>query len=159
MSSTRLSFGIKDNSNEMGSFSVAVAHVTDGTGFDAAKNAQGDFALAIAALSLGVINTQNIGANDTLSKDRATDPYANRESAVTFTMQDAGGNLAKASIPAPDLTKFPFADLGQDTTPVPYVGTDAAVQVMIDAIEADAVHPITGDALTVIRMDFVGRSN
>jgi len=156
---TKVTLGLKDNSSEMGYFSVAVADVTDGTTFDSAKNVQGDLALYVAALSLGVLNTQNIGVNDVLSKDRATDAYANRESAVTFTMTDSDNNLVKASIPAPDLSKFPFADLGQDTTPVPYAGMHTDVDIFIQTLEAGAVHPITGNALTVIRMDFVGRSN
>lgn len=156
---TKVTFGIKDNSNEIGYFSVSVPNVTDGAGFDVAKNAEGDLALYVAALSLGVINTQNIGVNDVLSKDRATDPYALRETAVTFTMTDSENNLVKASLPAPDLTKFPFAALGQDTTPVPYTGVHADVDIFIQTLEAEAVHPITGNALTVIRLDLVGRSN
>lgn len=156
---SKINFGINDNSNELSSFSIAVDPITDGAAYDAAVSARGNIALILASLSLGVINTQSIGVTESLSKDRATSPWANRENAVVFTMQNVGGNLVKASLPCPDLDKFPFADLGQDTTPVPYTGTHADVQLLITALETYAVHPIVGDALTVIRMDYVGRSN
>lgn len=156
---TRLTFGIADNNNEIGSFAYNVENATDGASFEAAADARADMSLVIAALSLGVLQTTNIGVNDVLTRDRSTETYAVREVAVRFVMVDADGNQVVSSLPAPDLSKFPFNAIGQDSTPVPYTGMHSDVGLMISALEADAIHPITGNALTVIRLDFVGRNN
>ena len=156
---TRLTFGIADNNNEIGSFAYNVENATDGPSFETAVDARGDMSILIAALSLGVLQTTNIGVNDVYTRDRSTETYAVREVAVRFVMVDNDGNQVVSSLPAPDLSKFPFAAIGQDTTPVPYAGMDADVGLMIAALERDAIHPITGGNLTVIRLDFVGRNN
>ena len=136
-----------------------MADATTGALFEDATAARGDMSLIISSLSLGVLQTTNIGVNSVLTRDRSTEVYAHRETAVRFVMVDAAGNQVVASLPAPDLSKFPFATIGQDTTPVPYAGQHADVTLMVAELEAEAVHPITGDALTVIRLDFVGRNN
>ena len=156
---TRLTFGIADNNNELGMLAFNVADAVDGTWFEEALTWRGDMSLIISSLSLGVLQTTNVGVNTVLTRDRSTETYAHRETAVRFVMVDADGNQVVASLPAPDLAKFPFAAIGQDTTPVPYSGQHADVSLMVGKLEDAAVHPITGGALTVIRLDFVGRNN
>lgn len=157
--STRITLGLADNNNEVGQFAYNVPNAVDGPGFVNAAGSRADMSIIAAALSLGVLQTTNIGVNTVLTRDRSTETYAHRETAVRFVMVNAAGNQTVASLPAPDLSKFPFAAVGQDTIPVPYAGVHADVQLMIDALERDAVHPITEDSLTVIRLDFVGRNN
>ena len=156
---TRLNFGLQDNSGEKGFFNVPTYGIEDGTDYDNVVVAQGDFSVPLVTLSLAVLNTTTISVNSTVSTDRSTEVYAHRETAVRFIMSDSGGNQVVASIPAPDLAQFPFSAIGQDTTPVPYAGMSAGVTAMVAALEDHARHPITGEAVTVVRLDFVGRSN
>lgn len=157
--STRLNFGLIDNNGEKGFFNLPVAEANTGVAFESAKQAQGDIAISLAALSLGVLGVQSFNATDTLSTDRSTETYAHRETAVRFVMVDGDANQVVASLPAPDLAKFPFVTLGQDTTPYPYVSINADVSGLVALLETYGKHPITGGALTVIRLDFVGRNN
>jgi hypothetical protein len=155
---TNLVFGIADNSNERGVLSIPVATATPGN-YATIQGLQGDIALNIAALSLGVLQTQTISTPQTLSRDKADDVWANRELAVRFVLADASLNQASVSLPAPDLAKFPFNDMGSDVVNWPYPDPDTDVTAFVINLEGDMRHPISGAAVTLVRIELVGRNN
>lgn len=156
---SRVNITITDVHNQTSPVNLPLAEVVDGTAFTAALDAQGDLEVAVDALSLGVIKSSSINVLEKISTARPSDDDARRESAVRFIAVDTGGNQVSVSLPCPDFSQFPFAAIGSDTTPVPYTGVTAGVTGMINAIEQHGKHPISGGALTVIRLDSIGRNN
>lgn len=156
---SRVNFTVTDAYNQTSPVNLPIASVGDGAAFTSALDAQGDLETAIDALSLGVIKSSSINVLENKSMARPSDVDARRESAVRFIAVDVDGNQVAVSIPCPDFAQFPFAAIGADTTPVPYAGVTAGVTGMINAIEQHGKHPISGLALTVVRLDSIGRNN
>jgi hypothetical protein len=155
---TNITFGIADNSNERGVFSVPTADATAGN-YATLQALQGDLAVHIADLSLGVLQTQSINSPQTLSNQKADDVWANRELAVRFVFADANGNQATVSLPAPDLARFPFNDMGSDVVNWPYPTPYNGVTSFVITMESDMKHPTLGTAVTLQRLELVGRNN
>jgi hypothetical protein len=157
--SSRVNISMRDAYRQVSPVNLPIAAVVDGAGFTAALDAESDLQAAVAALSLGVLASSSINVLEHLSSARPTDEDARRESAVRFIATDPDTNQVAVSLPCPDFAQFPFAAIGSDTTPYPYAGVNAAVTAMVAAIEQHGRHPISGGALTVIRLDSIGRNN
>lgn len=88
------------------------------------------------------------------------DENAVRELAVRFIMADANMNQASFSIGGPDLTQFPFTTGPGGDIYEWGSGTPAAeLADFVDAVTTAARHPISGLAMTMQRLELVGRSN
>lgn len=95
-----------------------------------------------------------------LSNVLPTDPNALREVAVRFIMQDSATNQASFSIGGPNLTEFPFTvGEGGDVYEWGSGTPSVALGDFVDDVLVIARHPISGLAMTMRRLELVGRSN
>jgi hypothetical protein len=92
--------------------------------------------------------------------DLPTDENAHRETAVRFVMIDENLNQASFSIGGPNLAAFPFTvGDGGDVYQWGSGTQGAALEDFVDAVVLIARHPVSGLALTMQRLELVGRSN
>lgn len=149
-----------DNSKERSTFAVPIAAIT-------AVNHDTQVA-AVAALQADA-DLCTLGAPSKLSIVHSdvdyvytvpTDVNANREVGVTFTLQGATNpkNKVRVTLPAPDLAKFPFVTAQSDIVEAPFSGLHADLSGLVTELENIVVHPVTEEAMTVQRMEKVGRN-
>lgn len=149
-----------DNSKERTSFSVPIAEITAAnhdTQVAAVAALQADIdLLTLAAPAKKSITHSDVDYVYTVP----TDEYANREAGVMFTLQGAVNpkNKVRVTLGAPDLSKFPFVTAQSDIVEVPFGTIHADLSGAITELENVVVHPISGEAMTVQRMEKVGRN-
>lgn len=161
MTVSRASLTYIDNSKEKSSFQFAVEQITslnrDNVTAGIATIQSAADAMTLGAPSNFNITDTNIEYPYTVPNDEA----ANREMAVEFTMQDVVNpkNKTRVSLPAPNLSLFPFVEAQSDVVEFPYAGTiSTELQTLINALEDEVVHPISEQSVTVIRIKRVGRN-
>lgn len=157
---TTASFTFVDNSKERTTFSVPIADM-DAANHDTQVAAVAALQADVEALTLGALGKRTITHS---SLDYAytipTSAYANRESGVAFTMKGAvePSNQVRVTLGAPDLDKFPFVAAQSDIVSAPFSGLHADLAGLITELENIVVHPVTGEAMTVDRMEKIGRN-
>lgn len=152
-----ISVTMLDNSNETTSFGVTVAPVI-GANLGAVKTAVETLETNLGNLGLLAIKSDSINIKTRFNVTKPTDDAANREMGVRYHMQDDNGNKTTVTQGGADLQLFPFAANGVDILVIPFAGGNAAIDAMIQWLEANAVHPISGDSLTVFQLEKVGRN-
>lgn len=149
-----------DNSKERTTFSVPVPEI-DALNHDTEITLIGNLQTAMDALTLGAPAKRSIVHSDVdYVYTVPTDVNANREVGVMFTLQGTSEpkNKVRATIGAPDLADFPFVAAQSDIVEAPFSGLSADLTAAIAAMEAVIVHPVSGETMTVQRMEKIGRN-
>jgi len=160
---SNMSVSIIDNDNESSKFALSIPQL-DAAGYVATMANVDAIVTALGAVTLGAIKAETVTATTvTHDPSRPTDPYANRETGVIFYMvSDTTGQKMRVTLPAPNLSLFPFSTLGVGRVQTPWpVALSAGVQALIDAIEAGAVYEQDDggvETVTVYAMEHVGRN-
>jgi len=154
---SRVNIGMIDGSNEPFNFGVTVDTIT-GAGWPGLETAVTTLQGNLSAVSYGAQKTRTISDTERQSATPSTATGANRELAVRFLMQDVAGNKSVVSVGAPILAVFPFGSLNTDYVTVPNGAIESEVSAVIDWLDANAKHPINGNALTVYAIEKVGRN-
>lgn len=159
MAST-LTMTFVDNSAERSAFAVPIADI-DATNHDTQMAAvaalQGDVELcSLAPLAKRTVTHSSVDYPFTVP----TNAYANRETAVVFTMvgDTEPSNKVRVSLPAPDLDKFPFIAAQSDIVNAPFSGLHADLASLIVELENTVKHPVTGEDMSVSRLEKIGRN-
>ncbi len=160
MTSSSATITTIDNSKERSGFGFPVAAIT-AANHDAQYTAIGVVQTAVAAMTLAAVASRNVTQeNVQFPYVVPSDVYANRESGVTFTLEGTttSKNRVRVTLPAPDLSKFPFVALQDDIAQIPFAGLHADLIYLISALEAAVVHPVSNEAMIVVRMEKIGRN-
>lgn len=160
--SSSTTFTFVDNNMEKSSFSIGIADL-NAISYTAVADDVDRLAEALQLLTLGEYSSWTMVADtETYNPTRPTSPYANREAGVVVGMvSTTSGGRTRVTIPAPDLTKFPFAALGVGRVEAPFTGLHADLQAFITQLEATAAYvPSDGnvETVTVSYLEHVGRN-
>jgi hypothetical protein len=153
-------YNIIDCKSQHTSFAIPVADMTSAS-HDADVNSFNSLQTAIEAVILGNVASKTLThSNVYITDQKATDPNARREAAVRFTLAETGApeNKVTVTLGTPDYDQFPFATIGNDISYPPFTGSGANVLGLITALEAAVVYPDNGNAMTVVRMEDIGRN-
>lgn len=156
---TTVQINLVDRSNERTSVRIPVQQLTGAT--TAVLQAFED-ALEALITPLTLLNASGTSMNDTTkwAYTLPTDENAHRETAVRFIMADVNQNQASFSIGGPNLSAFPFTvGDGGDVFAWDSTLASSALNDFVDELTILARHPITGLAMTMVRLELVGRSN
>lgn len=156
---TTCNFTIQDNSNESTQFGVTLLDMTSAN-HDATITAFENLEQSVAHMTLGALSARALThTREHIEYTRPIDPYANRETAIRFTMSDDVGRLTSVALGAPNLALAPFAAAGNDHLTVPWpIPLSAELESLIDNLESYARHPADGTTLEVVAMTLVGRN-
>lgn len=158
-----MSVSILDNDNEASKFSLPIP-VLDGASYAGVMAGVNAIVNAVEALTLGEIKSEVVTASVTThDPNRPTNPYANREAGVIFYMSsNTTGQKVRVTLPAPDLTLFPFSTVGKGKVELPWpVTLSTEVLALISAIEGGAVYQQDDggvETVTVYALEHVGRN-
>lgn len=161
MSVSRFNLGYMDNSKERSYFGGSVEKITS-LNRDNVEAGIGAIQTAADAMTQNAPVTFSI--TDTNVEYVAVVPSAqdaNNEMGLEFTLQDSTDpkNKSRITLPAPNLSLCPFVEAQSDVVEFPTTLTiSTELQTLIDALEAEIVHPISENAMGVIRIKRVGRN-
>lgn len=157
---TTATFTFIDNSKEFTSFGVPMDEIT-AANHDVQVAAAATIRGNVEALTLAVLTKSTVvHSSQDFVYTVPTSAYANRETAVQFTLQGdtEPKNKVRVSLGAPDLDKFPFVAAQSDIVEVPFSGLHADLTSLISSLENFVKHPVTGEDMTVVRMEKIGRN-
>lgn len=156
---TSVQLNLADRSGERTSLRIPTYALATGT-LATITALRDNIAVLVAPLTL--LSASGTSINDTLRNTYALpdDANAHREIAVRFIMQDANMNQSAFSLGGPDLAKFPFTiGEGGDIFAWDPDGIDEDLVDFVTTVLTVARHPISGLAMTMQRLELVGRSN
>lgn len=141
-------------------FSVPVAQIT-AANHDAVAIQAADIQTEIEDLTLGALAKRTVThSNLDYVYTLPTNPYATRDTSVQFTLSGAvePSNKVRVSLGAPDLSKFPFVALQSEVANAPFSNLHADLTAAITVLEGAVLHPATEEAMTVTKMELIGRN-
>lgn len=159
---SKVTFVLYDNNLEKASFGVDLPSL-NAISYVATKALVDDLQTALADISLGVLGSRTVTDSvETYEVTRSIDPACNREAGVVFYMTSGTtSQKMRVTLPAPDLTKFPFATLGVGSVTAPFTGLHADLSAFITAIENAAVYTQDDggvETVAVYKIEHVGRN-
>jgi len=159
---SNISISVLDNNMERSAFSVGIASLNP-ISYAATKINVDDLVTTLAAVTLGHVATLTVTDEvRKIDETRPSDPYANRENGVVFGMVSANtGSKMRATLPAPDLSLFPFAARGVGRVDAPFTGLSTELQAFIDKLEDTAAYIDNSggvETVTVSYIEYVGRN-
>jgi len=151
---SKVVFYTHDRSGEKSSLALTIRDASTGGEFNNRLAEVAAFQAALEAMCLTDFQSYDyISATYQELGTLPTSPYAQREQRALFDCVAANGERFKVGIPCPDLD-----NLGQPGTDAINL-TDPQVAAYVSTLEAEAVSPRFGTALTVIGGRIVGIGN
>lgn len=156
---TAIQVNLVDRSNERTSVRIPVSPA-GAANYEFLQLFETSLQESVEALSLLSVTGSSINTASKESYTLPADVNANREMAVRFVMEDANANQMAFSLGGPDLSEFPFvAGEGGDIFEWGSAPAGTALTGFVAEVSAAARHPISGAAVTVKRLELIGRNN
>jgi len=152
-------FALKDISGEVGRMTVGIAALNVGS-IVGVLSAVDSFQTALDGITLGRIYQKTWGDRDTESNELPTSNAAHRENKLLIIYRDATTEQTHTvTVPTIDSAALVFLPGAGDA--VAFTAANGATQAMQDfvtAFEALVKDRVTGNAVEVVEMHFVGRN-
>lgn len=152
-------FALKDASGEVGRMKVGVAAINVGS-IVAVLAGITDLQTAIDNITLGTVFQKAWGDRDTESNELPASTAAHRENKLLVVYRDATTEqthtVTVPTIDSADLVFLPGA--GDAVAFTAGNGATADMQAFVTAFEANVKDRVTGNAVEIVEMHFVGRN-